>query len=964
MPAYNQALPYAQKGYKQGQYLTKEVVFPYVWLAQRHTKAFLNQSIWPQLQILYGENVEPQLTRISERLARYKGGKKLKVAAAEDVDSTSVLSSASSGTSSLSSSVSASATVSDATISSASVAASASAESEEDVKEKIANDLKQWQEKFAKAADKGSDDLAERVQEITENQINNQAHSVGQAHVKRLNGTAQSSLKMLQFEINRAVKALAEHANEDEIEAAYKEIVSSVRDNGHSIREKAQALRSWKQNYDQETFALVKAASDSTLEVIDNIRDLGLQEIGMRWAWMEGVTYKDWSKYHQLKKTFDEWRDEVEAVAMKHEGLARAKHEGADVEEQGMSIAEEAAKELARLKDVARWKLYARDATDNFDTKVIPATPWKLAKDAKSRVMENVEAASEAVAGSSQGSVESILSVAHSTAAEISSSASSAVVDDSHDTVERMASKASGAVIGSKKPSTERVSSSLTSAADAGSSAAEDVASTVSEAVLGSQASTDRFTSVVSSRVGDVSSAAGSVLSAGKFKVDSVTDVVKGTPAPSSQSILSQASKGAESAASDVSEAAAEATEEVQNVYHQMAEAADSATVEAKHTAQKVMGGVMAQVVVEAREPILDDVVDDEETYSQKAQQVVNDLGNHAESLTSAIMAAMKRPTATQGSMESVSSLASGQFEKAFAAASSAMYGTETGTLESMSSAATDRYQQAITAASYAIYGTPSPLAIVDQASSGYAAVVDHASSNYAAATDAAISAYSDASTKLAGTPKPAYEKAMSSIEESYSAALSAADAGLSSLTATPTTAVLAAQASSNYAAATNAAMSAYSAASVKLAGTPKPAYEKAMLSIEESYSAALSAANAGLSSLTATTTTAMFAAQASSNYAAATNAAMSAYSDASAKLVGTSKPGYELAMSSVQEQYSRAMAAANSAFGSMTGSPTQGALESISGLASSRLADALSMASAQYVWYPLSNTSTIANIM
>ena len=40
----------------------------------------------------------------------------------------------------------------------------------------------------------------------------------------------------------------------------------------------------------------------STLEVLDGIRDLGLQEIGMRWAWMEGVTYKHWAKYHDLKR--------------------------------------------------------------------------------------------------------------------------------------------------------------------------------------------------------------------------------------------------------------------------------------------------------------------------------------------------------------------------------------------------------------------------------------------------------------------------------------------------------------------------------------------------------------------------------------------------------------------------------------------------------------------------------------
>lgn len=85
VPAYQAAVPYAQKGYARGHHITANVVFPYVQYAKDSSFTFLSRTIWPQLRILYGDNVEPQLVRISERLGRYKDGKKME-AAADSVD--------------------------------------------------------------------------------------------------------------------------------------------------------------------------------------------------------------------------------------------------------------------------------------------------------------------------------------------------------------------------------------------------------------------------------------------------------------------------------------------------------------------------------------------------------------------------------------------------------------------------------------------------------------------------------------------------------------------------------------------------------------------------------------------------------------------------------------------------------------------------------------------------------------
>jgi hypothetical protein len=50
---------------------------PYTKWAWTTGSVFLDRTVWPKIRILYGENVEPQLVRIGERLGRYRNGQKL-----------------------------------------------------------------------------------------------------------------------------------------------------------------------------------------------------------------------------------------------------------------------------------------------------------------------------------------------------------------------------------------------------------------------------------------------------------------------------------------------------------------------------------------------------------------------------------------------------------------------------------------------------------------------------------------------------------------------------------------------------------------------------------------------------------------------------------------------------------------------------------------------------------------------
>lgn len=508
----------------------------------------------------------------------------------------------------------------------------------EQTREKIETDLKNWQDKFAKAADKGAQDLEKRVKEITERQIQTHAAHVGESLIVILDQTSKSELAKLKKSIQKIVKSLPYEKSETDIERAEKELAKEIRSAGLAVKSKAQTLRSWRQSMQRETQTLVNDASKSTLEVIDNIRDLGLQEIGMRWAWMEGISYKDWENYHLLKKTFDEWRQEVEAVALNHEGLQSVAEVSNDVESRGMSIAEETAKELGRLKDVGKWKIRAADASDDFSTKHMPVA----AAAASQKVVDKVSSANEKILGRSKGSVGSVLSDISNTAAEVVSSASSVIVGTSTTSgvVEHLSSKISDVVSGTPQPRAESI------------------------------------ISVAKKRSAHIASAA--------------REVVAGTPAPAYQSIVSKASDAVYGSSTPLAEKG------LSSVSSAGCEASSIASVASK----KVFAGAMAQKVGNQRQPILDDIIsnDEEETYSETLQSIVNKAGEKYSDVTKAVSEAILKPASNQGSVESATSVAEDQYSSALAAASRVLYGTQKGTVESVTSIASERYSEAVAA--------------------------------------------------------------------------------------------------------------------------------------------------------------------------------------------------------------------------------------------------------------------------
>lgn len=548
-------------------------------------------------------------------------------------------------------------------------------EAREKAQEVVQKDLKTWQEKFAKAADEGSDELDERITEITDRLTQNQAGKVGRALNIQLEETVKSSLTTLKKNILAIVKS------SDDDEEKEESLATAVRKAGVSIKDKAQAIRTWRQSYDLEINVLISKASEDTFEILDHIRDLGLQEIGMRWAWLDGVTHKDWAKYHKLKTKFDEWRADVEKVVADHPGLAKARVASEGVESKAMNTAEAAAMELASIKETGRWKISTSDTSDDWSPKIMPAA----AVNAGQKILKKVNEASEAVVGTSQGTIESVASVATSSASDVLSSVQSA------------ASSLSSTIVGTPQGSIE----SVVSVASASASSLVDQASS---SVIGTQqGAVESVTSVLKETASSIADqASSSALGTSQGTIESVASVVSASAsslsAEVSSSVIGSEPGVVEQATGSVKSAASIATESVSEISSSVSSAASSASSKAS---KKVWGGAEAQFV-EAKQIIFDDVIEDietdDDTYSQQIQSMASAAGDKYADITNAVSEALLKPTTTGGTVETVTALAADKYSSALSAASVALYGSSQGAGESIGSVVSSKYADAVSA--------------------------------------------------------------------------------------------------------------------------------------------------------------------------------------------------------------------------------------------------------------------------
>ncbi|KAF7115405.1 hypothetical protein CNMCM5793_002221 [Aspergillus hiratsukae] len=380
-PVFARSRPFIGKTYTSGQNVLATTVLPYAQSTWSSVIYFANSALWPKLTGLYSENVEPQLVKIGQRLASYREGRRLRKVINE-ADSSMDQQTQSALTSAEKSPVIESAITTTATEAPVTHTTLSPAEQTAQAREKIDSDLQTWQTKFATAVEKGAEDLEERVEDVVESYIRSGVNSHGESLITALETVVENEISSVKLRINELAESLPSEEAPEEEKKVQDELLKEIRRAAISVRDRAHAVREWRNSFDQELIRRTSAAVNSTLDVLNSVRDLGLQEIGMRWAWMEGVTYKDWAKYHALKAQFEDWNNDIYDVGMHHAKVEEAKALANDILGRGMEVAEDAAKELARLKDVGKWKIAAREASDDFETRT--GNPPPLPKPSKS----------------------------------------------------------------------------------------------------------------------------------------------------------------------------------------------------------------------------------------------------------------------------------------------------------------------------------------------------------------------------------------------------------------------------------------------------------------------------------------------------------------------------------------------------------------------------------------------------
>ncbi|KAL4910238.1 hypothetical protein BDW74DRAFT_49835 [Aspergillus multicolor] len=361
--------PYIGKTYTSGQEILTTTVMPHAQNAWYSTVYFMHQTLWPKISSLYSENVEPQLVKIGQRLASYREGDRLRSVAVEVESAATSMSSIAvetAATESLTASFTSEPTPTPS-LSPSQLAAQ--------IRDKIASDLVTWKERFASASEKGVDSLEGRVVEIVDAYVAGGAQAEGEKLVDALEGVVEEQTAAIKNRISALTEALPFADSPEEEQAAIEELLKEVRSSAVSIRDRAHVLREWHVSFETNLLDKVSVAVNSTLSVLDNVRDLGLQEIGLRWALMDGVTYKDWEDYHALKEEFEDWKAKFREIGLQHAQIDAVKETADETLSRGMDVAEAAAKELARLKEVGRWKIAAREVSEDFDTKLEPPPP-------------------------------------------------------------------------------------------------------------------------------------------------------------------------------------------------------------------------------------------------------------------------------------------------------------------------------------------------------------------------------------------------------------------------------------------------------------------------------------------------------------------------------------------------------------------------------------------------------------
>ncbi|KAF3933864.1 hypothetical protein ABW19_dt0202196 [Dactylella cylindrospora] len=213
-------------------------------------------------------------------------------------------------------------------------------------------DIAEITAKFEEAGVKGVKEVVSKLDELCEKVLDEQ-NTPSEDLLNQLDDRIERQFIAFQKGLKDLVESPAEHQY---VMMGFDNMVGTTFSN---IESKKAEITRHTQGFLMDTYQNTAKIVDAALADMDSVLDIGMQELGMKWAWTDGITYKDWAQYHELKKTFGNIKTKVIRAGQGHKKLREVTDYAKSIDDAAEDIVKAAHVEIDALEKAGREKLEA-----------------------------------------------------------------------------------------------------------------------------------------------------------------------------------------------------------------------------------------------------------------------------------------------------------------------------------------------------------------------------------------------------------------------------------------------------------------------------------------------------------------------------------------------------------------------------------------------------------------------------
>ncbi|KAF3906641.1 hypothetical protein ABW20_dc0109440 [Dactylellina cionopaga] len=211
-------------------------------------------------------------------------------------------------------------------------------------------DLVAWGEKFEETGSKASADVVSNL-DILCGKVLKEQTPLSIKLLEEFDTRIEKEFRDFDEGLGQLLDSPAEHKY---VMIGYAGLVGRTYDN---LKNKHGQITEHTQNFLMDTYQTTAKIVDAALAEMDSVHDVGMQELGMKWAWMDGVTYKDWAKYHELKQNLGSLKTKVIRSGQGHKQLREVTDYAKSIDDAAAELLKIARQEVAKLEIAGRKKL-------------------------------------------------------------------------------------------------------------------------------------------------------------------------------------------------------------------------------------------------------------------------------------------------------------------------------------------------------------------------------------------------------------------------------------------------------------------------------------------------------------------------------------------------------------------------------------------------------------------------------